>query len=231
MSAGIFGAIFLGAADRSIGTIIPDVVVEEGHNDTLIITQHPIEMGAAVTDHAFAQPSVVVIRCGFSDSSAGSLGYAQAIYEEFLSWRQRREPRDVITGKRAYRNMLPANIGVITDDHTENVLALTIACQEVIIVSTKTTGTGTDTAGGGSNMVVDGGERAGSPVGSQDFAGAFNPGNFDTGGGVLGNGYFDLDGVSSGGTVEVGPITIESSAIGGAGAQVVAAASFSVFGT
>ena len=41
---------------RSIGTVIPDVVIEEAHRDELIITQHPVEKGATITDHAFARP-------------------------------------------------------------------------------------------------------------------------------------------------------------------------------
>ncbi len=56
----------------------------------------------------------------------------------FLAWRKSRDPRDVSTGKRLYQNMLPADISVLTDSRTENILALTVVCQEVIITSTQT---------------------------------------------------------------------------------------------
>lgn len=72
---------------RVIGTIIPDVVVEEHHRDQLVITDHPVERGAAISDHAFKLPVEVEIRCGFSNSSAGIEGYVQAVYQEFYTCR------------------------------------------------------------------------------------------------------------------------------------------------
>lgn len=38
---------------RRIGVLIPSVVVSEKHTDTLEITEHPVEVGAAVADHAY----------------------------------------------------------------------------------------------------------------------------------------------------------------------------------
>jgi hypothetical protein len=63
----IVSDIFL-ARSRSIGTIIPDVMVEEDHHDALIITEHPVETGAKIADHAFKQPARVRLRFGFSNS-------------------------------------------------------------------------------------------------------------------------------------------------------------------
>lgn len=51
---------------RKIGLIVPSVVVSEKHSDTLEITEHPVEIGAAVADHAYKRPSevvLVVVRC------------------------------------------------------------------------------------------------------------------------------------------------------------------------
>lgn len=229
--AGGIGAIvaYLGANSRSIGTIIPDVVIEEAHRDSMVITQHPVETGAAITDHAFATPSSVVIRAGFSNSSAGSEGYARQIYQTFLAWRKSRDPRDVSTGKRRYKNMLPADISVITDARTENILALTVVCQEVLITSTQTTGagTGSDTTKSGDSSSAQGdakttgdtlnsGPQQGIGTGSQSFAGAFEPGNTNIDGGTVPDGKFGLNGIEAGSgagiapstvTTEVGPMT------------------------
>jgi soluble lytic murein transglycosylase-like protein len=49
---------------RKIGMIIPDVVVSEKHSDTLEITEHPVETGAAISDHAYKRPSEVVMEVG-----------------------------------------------------------------------------------------------------------------------------------------------------------------------
>ena len=54
---------------RKLGTIIPNVVVEEVHTDTLTITDHPVEQGAPITDHAFKNPAELSMRIGWSSSS------------------------------------------------------------------------------------------------------------------------------------------------------------------
>jgi hypothetical protein len=124
---------------RLIGTMIPDVVVEEAHRDQLVITDHPVERGAAISDHAFKLPSEVEIRCGWSNSSAGVEGYVQAVYEEFLELQASRVPFAVFTGKRSYTNMLVRSLEVTTDQHSEHALYVTAGLREIIIVDTQTT--------------------------------------------------------------------------------------------
>jgi hypothetical protein len=50
--------------------MIPDVVVSEKHSDTLEITEHPVETGAAISDHAYKRPSEVVMEVGFAGGGA-----------------------------------------------------------------------------------------------------------------------------------------------------------------
>jgi hypothetical protein len=121
---------------RSIGSIIPDVVVEERHEDALMITEHPVETGAAISDHAYKRPSRVEMRIGFSDSTAAAAGYVQQAYQELLALQAAREPFDVFTGKRAYSNMLIANLSVVTDRKSEWMLGALVTLQQVIIVGT-----------------------------------------------------------------------------------------------
>lgn len=56
---------------RRIGLIVPSVVISEKHNDMLEITEHPVEVGAAISDHAYRRPSEVVMQVGFA--GGGSL--------------------------------------------------------------------------------------------------------------------------------------------------------------
>ncbi|WP_369073342.1 phage baseplate protein, partial [Cronobacter sakazakii] len=35
---------------RRIGVLVPDVVISESHKDTLNVTSHPVEFGAAIAD-------------------------------------------------------------------------------------------------------------------------------------------------------------------------------------
>lgn len=49
-------------------SIIAQVTVEEVHEDDTEITDHPVEQGAAISDHAFVMPSGLVVTAGFSNS-------------------------------------------------------------------------------------------------------------------------------------------------------------------
>ena len=61
------------------GTVLDDIhaqaTVEEHHRDELEITEHPVEQGAAISDHAFKRPAEVTLVLGWSNSpsSDGSL--------------------------------------------------------------------------------------------------------------------------------------------------------------
>lgn len=130
----------ISAPQSQFGGIIPDVVIEEVYRDGLIITDHPVERGAAITDHAFLRPRTLEMRCGWSNSTAGAEGYIDAIYEALIQLQQIREPFDVFTPRRAYRNMLLADIQVSRDERTNSVLACSVSLREVILTQTQSAG-------------------------------------------------------------------------------------------
>lgn len=126
---------------RSIGSFIADVTVEEHHIDDLEITDHPVERGAAISDHAFKRPAHVLIKAGYSSSGLGALGdptYINTVYNQFLELQASRRPFDILTAKRSYSNMLIRRLGVTTDARTENALLLNVECREVFIATTQT---------------------------------------------------------------------------------------------
>lgn len=146
-------AVFLGGVNvletvlfkqgRSIAGIIPNVVVDESHVDELTITNHPVEQGAAISDHAFKNPAQVTVRYGFGMSGtalsfSGAGGDPKAIYQQLLDIQSSRVPFDLITGKRSYQNMLIATLAVTTDVQSENALLVTATMREVLIVETST---------------------------------------------------------------------------------------------
>jgi hypothetical protein len=130
------------SAGRSIGGLVPDVTIEEVHRDTTFITNHPVERGAAISDHAFMMPVEVEMRVAWSDSTAGFQGYSRLIYEAIQAIQQRREPFTAVTGKRLYRNMLIASCEVTTNQTSEYALMVRLGLREVIIVGTQTTSLG-----------------------------------------------------------------------------------------
>lgn len=141
---------------RMLGPVIAQVTVEEQHVDELEITNHPVEQGAAITDHAFKKPAEVIIRCGWSNSGAqslitdltnalnffesgeiGSFNYVQEVYGQLLTLQEARIPFSIITGKRVYDNMLFRSLIVGTDEKTEHTLFLTAICRQIILVNTE----------------------------------------------------------------------------------------------
>jgi hypothetical protein len=124
---------------RSIGGIIAQVTISEQERDELTITEHPVEQGAPISDHAYARPSEVTIRAGWSAAKAGDLSAnGNGVYGLLLSWQTALKPFDLHTGKRTYSNMLIQTLTVTTDNHSEFALMADIVCRQVIIVSTQT---------------------------------------------------------------------------------------------
>jgi len=137
---------------RGLGEITAQAVIQERHTDDLTITEHPIEQGAQITDHAFKRPAEVVLHYGWSESQIASLlgaanvlspptlfGDLDTLYQKLLVLQASRVPFEVFTGKRSYTNMLLSSIAVTTDEKTERALLVTATCKEVIIVQTEAT--------------------------------------------------------------------------------------------
>jgi hypothetical protein len=86
MSVNLAEIALLGASNlflqqtSQIGGIQVDTTLEESYEDSLEITEHPVEAGAAITDHSFKRPMELVLTCGWSDSSAsGALGLVSGL--------------------------------------------------------------------------------------------------------------------------------------------------------
>lgn len=137
---------------RALGPIVAQAVLEEKHSDELQITDHPVEQGAQISDHAFKRPAEVTLRYGWSPSTLSSAlgsinvlspnllgGNLKDIYQKLLDLQISRVPFTILTGKRQYSNMLIKSISETTDEKTENVLVVSITCREVLIVQTQVT--------------------------------------------------------------------------------------------
>ena len=129
------------------GTIvIAQATVEEKHTDDLEITEHPVELGAAITDHAFKRPAEIVIQMAFSNTPSVITGedkYANPFdvkksYAALLKLQENRVLLSIETGKRSYSNMLIKGLVTTTDNKTENAMFITVSCKQIIIVNTQT---------------------------------------------------------------------------------------------
>lgn len=116
---------------RRIGSIEATVTIEEAGTDELEITQHPVQRGAAITDHAYVKPAGLNLRVMFAETEDATL---EETYQALLDLQAEREPFEIITGKRIYSDMLFKTISVTTDKATEQVLAVQCAFMQVILV-------------------------------------------------------------------------------------------------
>ena len=138
--------------------LIAQVTVKETPIDELEITRHPVEQGAAITDHAFKLPAELVLEVGWTNSSlnalvndvltafsflsggsGGTFNYVQQIYQQLLGIQLARVPINVVTGKRKYKNMLIRRIMAPTTVETENSLMITMYLQEILVAQTVAT--------------------------------------------------------------------------------------------
>jgi len=124
---------------RSIGGIFAQITIDEQHTDEVQITDHPVEAGAPISDHAFARPQQVAITAGWSKATAFDLSAESGVYGLLLSLQTSFQPFDIYTGKRHYKNMLIERLAVTTDQHNEFSLVANIVCRQVIIVNTTST--------------------------------------------------------------------------------------------
>ena len=129
-----------------LGGFIFDAILALNHERTASITSHPVETGAAVTDHAFIQPSKLTLQVGMSDALvdviAGQFanGPSRSVtaYQTLVNLQQLRIPFDVATRLGLYRNMLIQSI-VTPDDHTTAYgLKATVTLQEIFVASVRT---------------------------------------------------------------------------------------------
>lgn len=116
---------------RSIGPFNATLTIEEIATDELEITQHPVQQGAAITDHAYLKPATVNVKIVFSDEDAP----LAETYQKLRQLQASREPFDVVTGKRSYKNMLFKSLGQTNDLRTEFVLSINATLQEVFVTA------------------------------------------------------------------------------------------------
>jgi len=141
---------------KTLGTIRIGVTVEELYSDELQITEHPVEQGAQITDHAFKRQPDVVLKCGWSNADYSALlgssvvqfdnfgsttqsGYIDAVYSKLLDLQQSRVPFDAVTSRRKYSNVLLQGLRVVHDAKTSGALMLTATLRQIRIVQTKAT--------------------------------------------------------------------------------------------
>lgn len=116
---------------RMIGEFYASVTISEVATDVLEVTQHPVQQGASITDHAYLKPAQVTISTVFGDEECS----LSEVYDKLLKLQVSRIPIDVVTGKRIYKNMLIMSLSQSTDSSSEHILKIDFSLQEVILTA------------------------------------------------------------------------------------------------
>lgn len=117
-----------------IGTIAVQTVTDEQTTDTLTITKQPVQQGAAITDHAYMEPTQFSHTIYFAAPGFTGGKTLSQVYQSLLNLQSMRQPFTIVTPKRIYTNMLMTSLTMTVDKQTENCLKIHASYQQVILV-------------------------------------------------------------------------------------------------
>lgn len=130
----------------NIGTYFFDAFIQIDHSSKLKITEHPIESGSVVADHAYMEPRELIFDIGMSDVVSSlvpgqfSDGWSRSVsaYQTLLNLQVTRTPLFVHTRLVSYQNMLISAISVPDNKDTQFGLRCSVTLRELLVSSAKT---------------------------------------------------------------------------------------------
>lgn len=130
-----------------------DAYFSINHESILSITEHPVQTGASISDHAFMEPRTVTFEIGMSDVMQDLSEYISGIesfnngdspsksinaYKVLEKLQQDRIPMTVVTRLNTYNNMLISSLVVPDDKNTTYALRATVTLKEIIVAKVTT---------------------------------------------------------------------------------------------
>lgn len=114
------------------------------HQSDMTITRHPVETGAEISDHCYAEPRRWIFQIGMSDVSTSpvaeqfSANPTRSVnaYNTLYQLQQSRTLLSLTSKYGTYTNVLIQSMIAIDDWRTKNALKVNVTLQEIILVST-----------------------------------------------------------------------------------------------
>jgi hypothetical protein len=130
----------------NIGGWFFDAFLKMTHTSRLTITEHPVQTGAALTDHAFLQPRELSIEVGMSNVATSfvpgqfSGGYSRSVtaFQVLKDLQALRVPIQVHTRLGLYQNLLVEVLSAPDDYTTLDGLRCTVTFREIIVAQVTT---------------------------------------------------------------------------------------------
>ncbi len=121
-----------------------DAWLRLGHNTSLTITQHPVESGAAITDHSYVNPRKWSFDIGMTDVARGtvqgvSTSRSVNAYNALVQMQSTRNLLTLVSKYGIFYNILIADISANDNFQSKFGSRFTITLQEVILVRNQIT--------------------------------------------------------------------------------------------
>ena len=120
-----------------------DAVFSAAHSLSVAVTDHPVQSGAAVADHAYVEPETVTLEIGVSDAMTNAAVIAGASESRSVSAFQKlreialaRRPVSLITRLGTYSNMLVSSVSAEESADTMAALRAEITLKALNLVQT-----------------------------------------------------------------------------------------------
>lgn len=133
-----------------IGPIAVDAYISEGHTPEAELTEFEVERGSNITDNVRVKPFKLTVEGVISNAplgleleaireaeTAGEKSPAAFVYEQLITMIETREPVDVTTSLRTYKNMVLLSCPVMRDKDNANTLTFSASFQQIRIVENR----------------------------------------------------------------------------------------------
>ena len=138
----------------SLGGYVFDAYLRVSHNRRLTITQHPVETGASITDHAYEEPVIFDIDIGMTDTTLGKIpnqffdnnglnllytnksikSRSVKAYDVLLGMQKSRQPYELICRYGSFKVVIE-DINPIDDYTTKYALRATVRLRQILITA------------------------------------------------------------------------------------------------
>ncbi len=135
--------------ETSQGNYLFDAYFNINHESTLSITEHPVQTGSNISDHAFMQPNTLSFEVGMSDvmkdiSNGSYMSFSSdstrsiTAYKILRQLQLNRVPINVYTKLWDYKNMLIETISEPDNNETAYALKASVTLKELLVATVTT---------------------------------------------------------------------------------------------
>ena len=133
-------------AGSTITMFVFDAMRQADHEQSCIPTQHPVQTGYNISDHAVLQPARLVLDVSMSDAIgaystgmwSGNPSKSVSAFQQMLTLMQNRALLTINTRLQTYENMLLVNVRSADNQRNYFGLAMTLTFQQLIISTVNT---------------------------------------------------------------------------------------------